>query len=306
MMNCKVCDEDKFWYVRNRVPFYGNLNGDWGGEQYERCVPQRMRYQYSLNGTIGINDNPPSDQGNPANAHSSFGEDGQIYAPLHNERSDIFGETRGSQVVWSKALLDFLIDEVANGKDISCVAYPESALDVGWALKLLGAGMDDSLLVGAGSISPWVKAVALHSNVGQVVTVDYNAPYCDNCHPRLKTVDMDTLMRRSTPAGYSFIVSYSSIEHDGLGRYGYPMDPYGDEHAMNEFWNLLKIDRRNAETFRWALATSVLWLHSWQDPSNLTDSAWNLMHAPPFLLILLTSHDALACSSTKKPKCKVL
>lgn len=89
-----------------------------------------------------------------------------------------------SSVVWSKELLNFLISEVAAGKDISCKDYPESALDVQYALELLGVGQQDRLLVG-GSISPWVEAVALHLGVGEVTTVDYSVPQCDNCHPRL-------------------------------------------------------------------------------------------------------------------------
>jgi hypothetical protein len=52
---------------------------------------------------------------------------------------------------------------------------------------------------------------------------------------------MNTLMHKSTPAEYSHIVSYSSIEHDGLGRYGDPLNPYGDLEAMKEFWSLLRV-----------------------------------------------------------------
>jgi hypothetical protein len=236
---CKVCEEDKYWYMRRRVPFLGHLSAGWL-EQFHACLPARMRYQFTMNGTIGVSGSPPSDEGGPAKLHPDVGGPGQIYSPL-NERKDLFGARKGSSIIWSKALLDYLIGEVEQGKDISCDDYPESALDVGWTLKLLGAGMNDRLLVG-GSISPWVEAVALHANVGQVTTVDFQAPYCDNCHPRLRTMGMETLMLRSTPAGYSIIVSYSSIEHDGLGRYGDPMDPYGDQHAMNEFWNLLQDD----------------------------------------------------------------
>ncbi|KAG7363882.1 Caenorhabditis protein of unknown function, DUF268-domain containing protein [Nitzschia inconspicua] len=165
----------------------------------------------------------------------------QIYSLL-NERKDLFGFIRGDgRQVWKKELVTFLIDEVAAGKDISCDDYTDSALDVATAFKLLQIGPKDRLLVGV-SISPWIEAVALHHGVGQVVTVDYNEPVCDACHERLTTVSMDQLMRVSTPADYSHIISYSSIEHDGLGRYGDPWDPWGDMHAMKEFWTLLKED----------------------------------------------------------------
>jgi len=52
---------------------------------------------------------------------------------------------------------------------------------------------------------------------------------------------MNTLLRKGTPAGYSHIVSYSSIEHDGLGRYGDPLNPFGDLEAMKVFWSLLRV-----------------------------------------------------------------
>lgn len=37
-----------------------------------------------------------------------------------------------------------------------------------------------------------------------------------------------------------FIVSFSSIEHSGLGRYGDAMDPFGDIREMEKMYCLLK------------------------------------------------------------------
>uniref|UniRef100_A0A914YXU7 DUF268 domain-containing protein n=1 Tax=Panagrolaimus superbus TaxID=310955 RepID=A0A914YXU7_9BILA len=39
---------------------------------------------------------------------------------------------------------------------------------------------------------------------------------------------------------FDFIVSFSSIEHSGLGRYGDPIDPIGDIREMNKIHCLLK------------------------------------------------------------------
>lgn len=33
-------------------------------------------------------------------------------------------------------------------------------------------------------------------------------------------------------ASFDAIVSFSGLEHDGLGRYGDPLNPYGDLSAM--------------------------------------------------------------------------
>ena len=39
---------------------------------------------------------------------------------------------------------------------------------------------------------------------------------------------------------FTAIISYSSIEHDGLGRYGDPINPGGDVAAMREFWRWIR------------------------------------------------------------------
>ncbi|MCG8374868.1 MAG: DUF268 domain-containing protein, partial [Chlorobiales bacterium] len=38
---------------------------------------------------------------------------------------------------------------------------------------------------------------------------------------------------------YDIICSFSSIEHNGLGRYGDPIDPDGDNKAIDEMYDIL-------------------------------------------------------------------
>jgi hypothetical protein len=38
---------------------------------------------------------------------------------------------------------------------------------------------------------------------------------------------------------YDIILSFSSLEHDGLGRYGDPIDPDADINSCNEVYNML-------------------------------------------------------------------
>jgi hypothetical protein len=133
---CPMREQDKYWYFRKRVPFRGPIHGHiWYGLV-------GMRYQFTLNGTIGVNGNPPSTAGDPHSPAVSGLSAGQVYGPLtttHNK--DLFGSnTKDSRMIWSKELFDFLIAEVAAGKDISCQDYPESAMDVRWALEILGVG----------------------------------------------------------------------------------------------------------------------------------------------------------------------
>lgn len=86
-----------------------------------------------------------------------------------------------------------------------------------------------------GSTTPWIEAILL--NLGnQVTTVEYNVPTSTNTQITC-TSFWDFC---ETKELYDCIVTYSSIEHSGLGRYGDPLDPYGDIKTMETIHQNLK------------------------------------------------------------------
>ena len=85
------------------------------------------------------------------------------------------------------------------------------------------------------AISPWAESILywggskLSSRNVEITSVDFNPCVLDNIPPTdimacLPTLD---LLQRSY-ASFDLTVSYSGIEHDGLGRYGDPVNPNGD------------------------------------------------------------------------------
>ena len=90
----------------------------------------------------------------------------------------------------------------------------------------------------AGSISPWLEAIAISRGAASVSTVDYIA--ATTTSPRLKIFTMADLYKQRGKLKFDAILSYSSIEHDGLGRYGDPINPFGDVAALGEFALMLK------------------------------------------------------------------
>jgi hypothetical protein len=72
------------------------------------------------------------------------------------------------------------------------------------------------------------EAIAVWNNADKVYVVDYNVPVCD--HKKIETLTHDEFLSRNIKTDAAF--SYSSFEHDGLGRYGDPIDPDGDLKAM--------------------------------------------------------------------------
>jgi len=78
-----------------------------------------------------------------------------------------------------------------------------------------------------GSVEPWAQAIAIAYGASSVVTVDYNRLTYQ--HPQMATFqpqDFDSTRQ------FGAIISISSLDHDGLGRYGDPLCPDGDLLSM--------------------------------------------------------------------------
>lgn len=86
-----------------------------------------------------------------------------------------------------------------------------------------------------GSTKPWYEAFCLEYG-GHPTTVEYNRVTTD--HPDLVTMTVAELDQ--SPRVYDAGFSISSFEHDGLGRYGDPINPYGDIETMQKTKRVIK------------------------------------------------------------------
>lgn len=94
-----------------------------------------------------------------------------------------------------------------------------------------------------GSQSPWAEAALIGAGALQVTTVEYMKIQTN--HPKLVTIhpyDLATKYLDEKADKYDFAWSYSSFEHDGLGRYGDPLNPFADLESMTRVHCLLKPD----------------------------------------------------------------
>ncbi|XP_013406728.1 uncharacterized protein LOC106171118 [Lingula anatina] len=92
-----------------------------------------------------------------------------------------------------------------------------------------------------GSIRPWIEVMLINIGVKHVTTVDYNSVIFE--HPQISFKLMPDLADESIknqPPQFDFAASFSSLEHSGLGRYGDPINPYGDFEAAAQIWCMLK------------------------------------------------------------------
>ena len=82
------------------------------------------------------------------------------------------------------------------------------------------------------------EAMALWQGAEHVYVVDYNKPVCE--HNKITVMNHEELMKSGIKTDVA--ISFSSFEHDGLGRYGDPLNPNGDLEAMQTARNFLKDD----------------------------------------------------------------
>lgn len=89
-----------------------------------------------------------------------------------------------------------------------------------------------------GSTYPWYEAVLLTRCPNEITVIEYSDRKLENVS-KLNYCKPNSVL---TTQYFDSIVSISSFEHDGLGRYGDPLNPDGDLEAMQ---NLKKIVKPN-------------------------------------------------------------
>ena len=77
---------------------------------------------------------------------------------------------------------------------------------------------DKSFLV-IGSVRPWIEVILLAEGAKHITTLEYNPYACD--HPNITTIsptDFGSLVRSKPDTQFDAMISFSSLEHSGLGR----------------------------------------------------------------------------------------
>ena len=88
-----------------------------------------------------------------------------------------------------------------------------------------------------GSQSPWVEALCLGAGASQVYTLEYARLVTD--HPRVTTLTPEVFLSQARGGAlprFGSIVTASSLEHSGLGRYNDGLSPWGDILAVARAW----------------------------------------------------------------------
>ena len=87
-----------------------------------------------------------------------------------------------------------------------------------------------------GSANPWYEAIAVSFGAKSCTVIEYSKR--ESFHESITYKQPHEM----TEGNFDACFSISSVEHDGLGRYGDPLDPEGDLKAMQNLKNFLKDD----------------------------------------------------------------
>jgi hypothetical protein len=96
--------------------------------------------------------------------------------------------------------------------------------------------MDTARVLVIGSENPWVEACILAAGATDITTLEYGR--IDSRHPYVKTITPDEIRERYLEFSewFDVIVTFSSVEHAGLGRYGDKLNPWGDRQTIARAW----------------------------------------------------------------------
>ncbi|TPX64634.1 hypothetical protein SpCBS45565_g05735 [Spizellomyces sp. 'palustris'] len=92
-----------------------------------------------------------------------------------------------------------------------------------------------------GSENPWLEAFLLEYGAEHVTTLEFGS--IDSKHPQITTFtpkQFSSGFIQGTIHPFDFVFTYSSLEHDGLGRYGDNLNPSGDLQTMAKMLTVVK------------------------------------------------------------------
>ena len=164
----------------------------------------------------------------PADLYNAFTENGLI--PVYEwYRDESYPPEK--PVVWTTKEINENIKKVKQGKENY---YHKTDTWLYAALKQHGGHLKGKKVAIIGSLTPWYESVLLAYDI-QPVTIEYNTISCDDERLEIYTVEEFAENRQTFDA----VLSISSIEHSGMGRYGDKLNPYGDFEAMADIKSML-------------------------------------------------------------------
>ncbi|XP_052070551.1 uncharacterized protein LOC127709189 [Mytilus californianus] len=178
----------------------------------------------------------------PRNIPSVFQEDFTMGGKIRVHKSYFNQPYLGNDArtpVWTKSLINKYLLQARQGKLFGAYGISETnALRDGLRHA---PGVKNGRILVIGSERPWVEACLLEAGAYNIVTLEYGKIHSE--HDNITTIVPSEYRRQyldNTLGLFDVVVSFSSIEHSGLGRYGDVLNPWGDLIVVARAWCVTK------------------------------------------------------------------
>ena len=168
----------------------------------------------------------------PAELKREFTMDGRLNVTKYYFSQKFLG---GGAIIWTKDSIEGNIDLAIKGNLSGTYDISETnALRNG--LKHAPHIKNGRVLV-VGSQTPWVEACVLEAGAREVVTLEYRKIISQFAKVRtMVPSEFRQSYLNGTLGSFDGIVTFSSVEHSGLGRYGDALNPWGDILTIAKAW----------------------------------------------------------------------
>jgi len=147
---------------------------------------------------------------------------------------------------WSSSYIDSYCEEISvSGSGSYSRDVVELLLSTLQSLKLNQEidrlGVRGAVGLVMGTEHPWVECLLLNEGASLVWTFEYATINVQ--HTRMKAKQCQLIAKDYLEGQFDpvdIIVSYSSLEHSGLGRYGDSLNPDADKEALAQAWCMLR------------------------------------------------------------------
>merc|ERR1712227_6206 len=144
------------------------------------------------------------------------------------------GSKRNEAKVFSlESIQKELIQPWLNNTDVG--AYPGAGKLVEEVADIINVTGKTILVIG--TQIPWIEIILLIKNPKKIVTLEYGHFVSEHPHwTFIRPKEFQEKYLDGTLETFDIVFSFSSVEHSGLGRYGDPLNPWGDIMTVAEAW----------------------------------------------------------------------
>ncbi|KAL7475177.1 hypothetical protein ACHAW6_001104 [Cyclotella cf. meneghiniana] len=139
---------------------------------------------------------------------------------------------------WSK---DLIFQNIEAARNRQPTKYGDDGLKIHDGAMKYKSHIEGKRGIVIGSEDPWVESILLHHGAQKLLTVEFGKITCD--YPLIETMvpkEFTESFLNGRIKQFDFGMSFSSLEHDGLGRYGDVLNPIGDLQSMAKMLSVIK------------------------------------------------------------------